>query len=465
MTTVWEYYGEPEPFELQAATSKFFQTATRAHDRFGALPAYETHIKLIPLDEHGGKRPLSGFLPSRQAIPKTTEALALMASVCPDANVGVSSRRAVGAIIVVDCDEPGVLERIQRETDRSLPLTYTTQTRPRSASHKRHVIFMSTEYSCDRIHKQVTDVTHIAGYDLKGCGGFGYVAAEGCVRDDETIVALHDVPIVPIPDWLVDWLCADVAKARAMIRAMKVKKAKVPQPEPTSSRPFAVPRFRRTSFILSRIRTWKNTGLSDDQILPLVVDQVRECCEDGATMLTPLYIRKLRGMIRKVRTLGSRAAAANLLRDRRTRIRPVVAVRRIIETLPDQVTASEARRIFSVRDNPTKLRMIRQLRRHDYVCLGPQGSHERVWTRMGQHLSIPNPYASVVGSKDLNSYTETRRSSGSATTSESDTETQEAKKVACAEEVADGGLSITFQKDGTPEKLRNGTNIRATEAA
>lgn len=140
MTNAYQYYGEPERFELSAAATRFFQIAAKAHERFGALPAYDGDIQLIPLDEHCGKRPTSGFLPSRQVLPKTTEALALMAAVCPDANVGISSRRAVGAIIVIDCDEPGVLERIQRETGRRLPLTYTTQTRPRSAPHKRHIL-------------------------------------------------------------------------------------------------------------------------------------------------------------------------------------------------------------------------------------------------------------------------------------------------------------------------------------
>jgi hypothetical protein len=95
MTDAFSYYGEPEPFELLAATSKFFQVAVKADERFGALPAYDRAIQLIPL-EAGGKRPASGFLPSKHKVPKTHEALALLAAAYPDANA-LQSRTSQGA--------------------------------------------------------------------------------------------------------------------------------------------------------------------------------------------------------------------------------------------------------------------------------------------------------------------------------------------------------------------------------
>jgi hypothetical protein len=119
MTDALEYYGRPDPPELSAAAAtRFFQIATTAHERFGALPAYDTDMQLIPLDENGGKRPAKGFLPSRHTVPKSREALALLAAGYPDANVGIRSRRAVGANLTIDCDEPGVVERIEHETGR-----------------------------------------------------------------------------------------------------------------------------------------------------------------------------------------------------------------------------------------------------------------------------------------------------------------------------------------------------------
>src|ERR1039458_2700364 len=209
MTNAWEYYGEPDPLELSAAATRFFSIATMAYERFGALPAYDTYIKLIPL-KAGGKRPAQGFLPSKHTVPKSRGALALVAADYPDANVGICGHSGPGGIMVLDIDEPGTRERIEREYG-PLPVTYTTRTRPVSKPYKEHVYLMQTEHLVKFFNKQVTDVTHIAGYDLKCAGGWGYVAAEGSVRDGETIIALHDVPIVPIPDSLVDWLVADVA--------------------------------------------------------------------------------------------------------------------------------------------------------------------------------------------------------------------------------------------------------------
>src|SRR5271170_422851 len=80
MTEAWEYYGEPEPFELSAAATRFFPIAATAHERLGALRAYDTDIQLIPLDPVGGKRPAKGFLPDQQVVQKSREGLALTAA-------------------------------------------------------------------------------------------------------------------------------------------------------------------------------------------------------------------------------------------------------------------------------------------------------------------------------------------------------------------------------------------------
>jgi hypothetical protein len=405
MTEAWEYYGEPEPFEILAATSKFFQVAAKADERFGSLPAYDRAIQLIPL-EAGGKRPASGFLPSKHNIPKTHEALALMAAAYPDANVGIRSRRAVGSIVAIDCDEPGVVERIERETGRRFPLTYTTQTRPYSAPYKKHHVFISTEHSVHVIKKQTTDVTHICGYDLKGCGGFGYIAAEGCVRDGEPIVALHDVPIIPIPDWLVDWLVADVAKARAMKREIKKSKP-APKPETTTESDPPVARIDRHWVIQSRIRTWKNTGISDDDIFDLLTKHIRLYFEDGEQMLTPSYLRKLRSMIRKVSTLGE-TSYRNLTHHRRRRRRtsiPLATVRERFKSCPPDISMSEARRLFSVQSPADDRRLIRQFHEHGYVSVGAQGSHARVWSRSAAAATLHTPKTSLTTKKPSSSIT------------------------------------------------------------
>jgi Bifunctional DNA primase/polymerase, N-terminal len=193
------------------ATASSYEIALKAHERFGALPIYEHDIQFIPLtDDYKQKKPADGFLPRLHVIPKNPNGIALMAGVYSDSNLGIRSRRQVGALMVIDIDEPGTKERIEREYG-PLPLSYTTQTRPVSRPYKQHVYFLQTEYSVATFHKQVTDVTHTAGYDLKCNGGWGYVAAEGSIRDSEIVTALHDVPMIPIPDSLVDFLRNDTA--------------------------------------------------------------------------------------------------------------------------------------------------------------------------------------------------------------------------------------------------------------
>jgi hypothetical protein len=378
------------------ATASFFEISTKAHARFSALPAYNDAMEIVPLDPRG-KRPVSSFMPSLHRIPKTPEALALMAAVYPDANAGIRSRREEGALLIIDCDEAGVTDRIERETGRALPTTYTTLTRPQSAPWKMHILFMSTAHSVNAIRKQVTDVTRICGYDLKGCGGYGHVALEGCVRDGETVIAQHDVPIAPVPDWLVNWLVADIAKGRATKRAQKPK----PEPEqPSSPRPFAVARDDRNWAIASRIRTWKNTGMSDDDVFDMLVKHIGHYFEDGQQMLTKAYIRKLRAMIGKVPTLGE-TSYNNLTHRARRRRRnsiPLSTVRERFKSCTPDITPDDARRLFSVKTEADHLRLRRQFHEHGYVYVGPHGSHAGFWSRRPGTLASTSPPSSTKNS-------------------------------------------------------------------
>jgi hypothetical protein len=378
-TSSWDYYGEPDPFERLAATSSFFRIADAAYERVGALPAYGDNIQLIPL-EPGGKRPAKGFLPSRHAGPTTRETLALLAASHPDANVGINSHGAVGSLTVMDCDEPGVAERYERETGRQLPLTFTTQTRPQSAPWKMNLYYMSTEHSVRSLPKQVTDVTHICGYDLKGNGGWGNVGAAGNVRDGERIVVLHDVPIAPVPDDLVDWWVADVAKGRSQKRKLARKKPEPAQPETTSPRPFAVARGDRHWTMRSRIRTCKNLGWNDEETFALVSSDIRECFEGGDDYLRRL---NLRALVRRVPTIGRHASYRILTHRRRTHRSAIklAALRERFKSCPLDISPADARIFFSVRNRADHERLRREFHRHGYVYVGSQGSHAGIWSR------------------------------------------------------------------------------------
>ena len=148
----------------------------------------------------------------------------------------------------MDCDEAGVVDRYERETGRKFPQTYTTQTRPNTAPWKDPPIFISTQYSCAWLPKQVTSVTRVAGYDLKGNGGDGYVAAAGSVRDGEPIVVLSRHSHRAHPRRVGGLACrTDTASARTqkseMMREQRAAERAKREQEP--SRPFAVARGDR----------------------------------------------------------------------------------------------------------------------------------------------------------------------------------------------------------------------------
>jgi hypothetical protein len=431
-SSAWEYYGEPEPFEIAAAAeTMFFPIADLALDRFGALPAFDTHIQIVPLAP-SCKRPAKGFLPSQHGVPKSREVLAAIAPTYADNNVGIISRRAVGALIIVDCDEPGVVERYERETGREWPPTYATQTRPQSAPWKMHFYFMSTERSVLRIPRQVTDVTRIAGYDLKGNGGGcgGYVRAEGSVRDGEAVTVLHDVPIAPMPDDLADWIADDVAEAREVKRAQakEAKEREAQQPASTSTasspatpRPFAVARDDRHWAIKSRIRSMKNLGMTDEQTMTVLLDHVRDYVEDGERLVAdPAYVGKLRATVRKVPTLGAVSyrfltSRRRSRRQRRSSIK-LSDFRERFASCPLDISPAHARQFFSVTNRADHQRLLREFRRHGYIYVGSQGSHSGIWSRPALSRDL-SPLSLSSGKKPSSSSSSTSSSSSSSSRS------------------------------------------------
>jgi hypothetical protein len=247
--------------------------------------------------------------------------------------------------------------------------------------------------------KQVTDVTSIAGYDLKCCGGWGHVAAEGCIRDGEPITVLHDVEIAPIPDDFVNFLVADIARSRTEKRFLTRPSPKLillpplapaPVPAPAKLCP-VVSRGDRYWFIRSRIRTWKNTGLSDEQIEPLLFDQIRTCCESGDDLLKAKY--KLRSLIRKIPSLAPSVSAANLLRHRycnpnltttssTTSSSPLGTMRQLFKSCPEQITTSAARTFFGIESAADERRLLREFHRHGFIVDSAAASyHDPAWIR------------------------------------------------------------------------------------
>jgi hypothetical protein len=152
----------------------------------------------------------------------------------PDDKVGIFLIRGVGLPFVWDIDADGVLERMERETGRTLPRTRVVQSRPQSKSYKRHIYFLQTEHSVSEFGHKNKNVEKVSAngefvtiYDLKGIGGAAQVVAEGSMREDggEKYTAIDaDAEMVPIPDWLVDWLCEDARKHKSEVDKARYQK-------------------------------------------------------------------------------------------------------------------------------------------------------------------------------------------------------------------------------------------------
>jgi hypothetical protein len=144
----------------------------------------------------------------------------------PNHNAAVISRRGVANLMFLDIDSPGVLERIEEETGHKIAgITYSVSSRP-SAPYKRHLYCRQTTYSKMKwkTENNVRDITqwvpdkngnpsHPTLFDLKGIGGGGYVVAPGSVRaNGEVYTVIDDLPVIDVPDWLVDWLAKEITR-------------------------------------------------------------------------------------------------------------------------------------------------------------------------------------------------------------------------------------------------------------
>ena len=232
----------------------------------------------------------------------------------PEFNVGVVGRRGIGNHVFLDIDAKGVLEKIEAETGQVMPETFTVQSRPLSKPWKRHYYFTQTEYSFRKFKKETNvknlDQTDSKGkhptlYDLKGCGGGGFVVAEGSIHPSgERYTILHDSPVIPIPDWLVDWIAADAhryrseraklaAQRKAEYDKLSDKEKKLLQEAGVESA-FEIPADDIFEFMNRRAGTFASLGCTRKEIEKLLSSQIERFCAGGKE-----FVRAHRGTIHK----------------------------------------------------------------------------------------------------------------------------------------------------------------------
>ena len=227
----------------------------------------------------------------------------------PDYNVGVVGIGGVGNHCFLDIDADGVVDKIEGETGRKMPATYVVQSSPARKPWKRHYYFLQTEYSVRTFKRQFNRrdttktvesdkgaVMHPTMYDLKGVGGGGFVVAAGCARKDGEVYTIEqEAPVIPIPDWLVDWLATDQKRFKSELAKAREVQAQQAASMPDNERgvlreqgnpsAFDVAETDIYDFMLSRAGSLASLGLSRKMIEKCLIELVSTSCACGTSYI------------------------------------------------------------------------------------------------------------------------------------------------------------------------------------
>jgi hypothetical protein len=301
----------------------------------------------------------------------------------PHHNVGVVGKRGIGRLCFLDIDADGVVEQIERETEKTLPMTYTVQSSPVHKSHKRHLYFTQTQYSFIHFRKNFSrkdmtkttlsrnnNVIHPEVYALKGVGGGSYVVAAGCTRNDgEIYTVMHDVPVAPIPDWLIDWfvmdkkrqdseLAKEASNRREVVAAMSPEERATQRANGDESA-FEVSEANIIPFIQSRASSLGNLGVTllDRKVLEKVLTGlVKQYCAGGVAYVESEHGRRHihdvafsknlpTGTAKWIERMGTRKKAklAGMIVPKVTR---VSLLRAAVKKLPPRISAERHMYVF-----------------------------------------------------------------------------------------------------------------------
>jgi hypothetical protein len=279
-----------------------------------ALPLIERGFRLTPINP-ATKSPCMKNWQNFQLT--TVEDIVKFAEHYPHHNVGVVGKRGdptkyPARHCFLDIDADGIVTQIERETGHKMPRTYTVCSRPDSAPYKRHFYFLQTSYSFRRFgawaakNLNVRDMTrlekgrsgllhHPTLYDMKGVGGGSQVVAVGSVRDNgEIYTCINDVPPVPIPDWLVDWVVADHKKYRVLVNKERADKHQVKAEalrlgrverrklrQQNSPEGFDIYEDDIYDFLRWRASSFAGLGLTGKALIIALTYEARRFCEKG----------------------------------------------------------------------------------------------------------------------------------------------------------------------------------------
>jgi hypothetical protein len=273
-----------------------------------------------------------------------------------------------------------------------------------------HIYLLATEYSASLLMKEVTDPKD---YDLKGTGKGGQVLAAGSIHPlGETYTYMTDCEIAPIPNWLVDWLLADIRRqrseaAKARYAAMIAKKAapKVPSAATTDvTTTDAAPVTDTTGeaifrLMQSRAGSFATLGVKPTTIEYLLIEQVatkygKECSKTERTKELAhqlAYSSTLRigeipdffGGGRVPFILGGKQVSQHAADPRSTRLV------KLLQTFPDKLATEDAEaRVREVwpdydgKDGAHKTALCRARQKTDFIA------KDGFWTRTTKLVAV-----------------------------------------------------------------------------
>lgn len=174
----------------------------------------------------------------------------------------------------LEVDSPDVIQKIQNDTGKQIPDTF----RVRSQPGRGHFYWRNTPASL-----AMGNIPQLYG-DWSARVQNEYVVAAGSIHPTTHLPyeALREEPIIPAPDWLIDWLIAQRA-------------AKKPEPLPVNPTPAElVPHGQIHPWMLSQAGRLRSMGLSPALIEPALLELVHKYCAP------PIDDEKVRQMARSI---------------------------------------------------------------------------------------------------------------------------------------------------------------------
>jgi hypothetical protein len=183
----------------------------------------------------------------------------------PNYNGAACAFAKLSGVWFLDADDPSIWKRIENETGKALPVTFTVC----SSGEKRHLYFRQTAASIA--------LGNQGGKDADGKESWSaridnrYVVAAGSIHPDtgEAYTVVDESPIVEAPDWLVEWLKDNAFNAKpdgARVNAS-------PDGPP-------IPRGSHDNELFRIACSLRNSGLDYGQIREFLIEVCEKRCFD-----------------------------------------------------------------------------------------------------------------------------------------------------------------------------------------